>query len=573
MSFSFKKFESLLLSIFLVIGFFFVLAPKAHAACTVTSMAVRPNGIQPIAVDATPQPNDFPGPNNPNRNQGSGYPEDGFDSQNPGFPPYVYVDVATSGCMNSVVSAMVVEPRLSLAVVDNVVGDQPNYVIYSDVVIGTVSNPPAGAYSTTQESFTFVFRAGENATCDFSFPDSPDYDGDCAFVFGVYQVVSPGVAQLLAKAGNSILWPVNSPRMMHSPSPGSDPDLGAVAIDGDYMGQSQPALSYACDFVCNEQIQWSKQGVIAYGQSAFDDNPGIIVNPSSTATTTPGYDSYLAPLPGINNSQVSTLGGFLQSLFSVLILIAGILAFIMIVIGGVTYATSDAFSGKESGKEMIMNAILGLIIALGSWVILNTINPNLASNLSITIPKLTLDQKNYADYESKITNSGGFTLIGTFDAPTTSPNLSTFLDALTPANQIASITVNTSQSIMTITNQAGGFVAIPVTGLGANGVSEVGEGVEGDKKTPKGSWQISSDIRIADNVNDAQAAANGGFNMGPAFIGTNITDTHNGHVRGIGIHGNSSNNPSVTMGCIRLKNDDVLALARKIHSGVTLTIQ
>jgi len=80
------------------------------------------------------------------------------------------------------------------------------------------------------------------------------------------------------------------------------------------------------------------------------------------------------------------LGGWLKSLFTILIAIAGILALIMIIVGGVTYMTSDAFGKKQDGKNYIINAIAGLILALGAWVILNTINPDLAQDLNIEIP-------------------------------------------------------------------------------------------------------------------------------------------------------------------------------------------
>ncbi len=105
-------------------------------------------------------------------------------------------------------------------------------------------------------------------------------------------------------------------------------------------------------------------------------------------------DSYLAPLPGFNSESGSNLGEFLRALFTLLIVVAGILAFIMIVVGAITYASTDAFSGKSAGKDMILNAIMGLVLALGAWIILNTINPNLASNLSITIPKASINPAN-----------------------------------------------------------------------------------------------------------------------------------------------------------------------------------
>jgi len=49
----------------------------------------------------------------------------------------------------------------------------------------------------------------------------------------------------------------------------------------------------------------------------------------------------------------------------------------MIVLGGIEYMTSELVSSKENGKQRITNAIFGLVIALGAYALLNTINPDL----------------------------------------------------------------------------------------------------------------------------------------------------------------------------------------------------
>ena len=65
--------------------------------------------------------------------------------------------------------------------------------------------------------------------------------------------------------------------------------------------------------------------------------------------------------------------------------IATALAVLMVIWGGVEYITTDAIGGKEEGKEKVQNAILGLLLALGSYLILQTINPAfLNTNLGIT---------------------------------------------------------------------------------------------------------------------------------------------------------------------------------------------
>jgi Type IV secretion system pilin len=57
--------------------------------------------------------------------------------------------------------------------------------------------------------------------------------------------------------------------------------------------------------------------------------------------------------------------------------LAAVLSMVMIVAGGIEYMTSELISSKEEGKKRITNAVLGLIVALGAFLILNTINPDL----------------------------------------------------------------------------------------------------------------------------------------------------------------------------------------------------
>ena len=67
-------------------------------------------------------------------------------------------------------------------------------------------------------------------------------------------------------------------------------------------------------------------------------------------------------------------------LFTFLLTIAGLAAFIMIVWGGVNYLTSAGDPTKtKDAKNQIFAAILGLIILFSSWMILNTINPDLVN--------------------------------------------------------------------------------------------------------------------------------------------------------------------------------------------------
>jgi len=104
------------------------------------------------------------------------------------------------------------------------------------------------------------------------------------------------------------------------------------------------------------------------------------------------YYNLLAPLPcegtietgcvdgkltNFDPAQASNLGVYLNLMITLFIGICAVLAVIMIVMGGIEYMTSELISNKEEGKKRITNAVFGLLLALGSWTLLNTINPDL----------------------------------------------------------------------------------------------------------------------------------------------------------------------------------------------------
>ncbi len=93
-------------------------------------------------------------------------------------------------------------------------------------------------------------------------------------------------------------------------------------------------------------------------------------------------------LPGVTPpSTIKTaLPEYLRYFFTFSIFIAGILVFGVMILGGVRYLTSaGAPAAMADAKDQITSGILGLIIILASFLILNTINPQLI------LPKKTAD--------------------------------------------------------------------------------------------------------------------------------------------------------------------------------------
>lgn len=90
----------------------------------------------------------------------------------------------------------------------------------------------------------------------------------------------------------------------------------------------------------------------------------------------------LAPIEGfVPDSGVRVVDGglglYLNQLIRMTIAFSAVLAVLFIVIGGFIYVTTAASNKKEDAKDMIFRSIIGLLLAIASVLILQTINPNL----------------------------------------------------------------------------------------------------------------------------------------------------------------------------------------------------
>jgi len=88
----------------------------------------------------------------------------------------------------------------------------------------------------------------------------------------------------------------------------------------------------------------------------------------------------LAPISDILPANNQDFGTYLTGMFTVLIGVAGILAVLMLVICGIRYMASGLPAAKEGAKKCIMNALVGLFLAMFSVAILNVVNTNLSDS-------------------------------------------------------------------------------------------------------------------------------------------------------------------------------------------------
>lgn len=71
------------------------------------------------------------------------------------------------------------------------------------------------------------------------------------------------------------------------------------------------------------------------------------------------------------------IGVFVNNVFVFAISIAAAAAVVIFVIGGLRYLTSASGVSTEGAKTKMQNAVIGLIMLLATWIVFNTINPDI----------------------------------------------------------------------------------------------------------------------------------------------------------------------------------------------------
>ena len=96
--------------------------------------------------------------------------------------------------------------------------------------------------------------------------------------------------------------------------------------------------------------------------------------------------TYVPGLEFLKVPQNAEIGEFLSAVYYFLIGVVGLSAFIAFTIGGVMYLFSAGSEKMTSqGRVWMWNAVYGLAIAMISWLVLYTINPDLVLQLNLRI--------------------------------------------------------------------------------------------------------------------------------------------------------------------------------------------
>ncbi len=162
------------------------------------------------------------------------------------------------------------------------------------------------------------------------------------------------------------------------------------------MDRAGGRIYYECVGACDKD--WEKSG----SQEDTVD-PGAI-NPRIA------NDEYnlLAPIGEIKSiDNTKQLGDYINLIVKIFLGICGALAVIMIVIYGIQWMGSESIFAKTESKQKIGGALMGLVLALGSWMLLNTINPDLLGG------ELNIGQANIEVEEDAMSENDALPPLGT----------------------------------------------------------------------------------------------------------------------------------------------------------------
>lgn len=109
--------------------------------------------------------------------------------------------------------------------------------------------------------------------------------------------------------------------------------------------------------------------------------------PKPTASAGGLKYTLLEKIPGLASTDGSNLPVYVKAIYSTALAVVVLCALFMLSVGGFMYLTSAGnTSAMGTAKEVIFDSIIGLIIALSAWLLLNVINPDL---VNVTISGLS----------------------------------------------------------------------------------------------------------------------------------------------------------------------------------------
>lgn len=148
--------------------------------------------------------------------------------------------------------------------------------------------------------------------------------------------------------------------------------------------------------------------ILAIGAVAFVSLLIPFIVSAQGGDWTPYYEP-MVEIPGVTDITAqnggAVLSQYVNALYGLAIVIAGMIAVIKLVLAGAKYMMSDSFTSKGAAIEDIKGALLGILIILTAFLILATINPRLTGIDFLPENQVAVDASAGLDYWTNFGNS------------------------------------------------------------------------------------------------------------------------------------------------------------------------
>jgi hypothetical protein len=142
----------------------------------------------------------------------------------------------------------------------------------------------------------------------------------------------------------------------------------AIHFETNYREEICSECNPSPDSSCNE----SQSGRLAFGDEAT--NQAIAQCEERQAATSLLPVRLAIPIGGV--SEVAGLPEYINVAYRYMVTIVLVVAIVMVVYGGFRYLVGASLGDIQAGKKIIQDAIVGMLIVLGAYTILSTINPD-----------------------------------------------------------------------------------------------------------------------------------------------------------------------------------------------------
>lgn len=188
--------------------------------------------------------------------------------------------------------------------------------------------------------------------------------------------------------------------------------IGGVCVSGTCSSQNRVSANGVCsntgESCCSSQIAPSCSGTCRTNSCNTNEAPNssqmcsggsyqvcCIIDPNATASINPKLNyTLLEKIPGVDSTNLN-LAAYLSAVYKLAIWIVGLCALFMFLVGAFMYMLSAANTSKTgSAKSIMQDALIGLILALTSYLILYVINPDL---VNLKLPSVSMPSGGSAD--------------------------------------------------------------------------------------------------------------------------------------------------------------------------------